>query len=75
MSEAADNLWTVAYSPDGRTFATGGADRLIRVYDTATGKLLNKLEGHKGAVTALVADRELTREAGADPLSGLPWAP
>jgi len=53
VTDATDNLWTVAYSPDGRTFATGGADRTIRVYDTNSGKLLTKLEGHKGAVTAL----------------------
>ncbi len=54
VADASDNLWTVAYSPDGRTFATGGADRKIRVYDTNSGKLLNTLEGHKGAVTAIV---------------------
>ena len=47
LTEATDNLWNVAYAPDGRTFASGGADRTIRVYETATGKLLQELKGHK----------------------------
>jgi WD40 repeat protein len=43
----------VAFSPDGAACATGGDDREIHVWDTATGELKYKLLGHGGAVTAL----------------------
>jgi WD40 repeat protein len=66
VGDATDNLWTVAYSPDGRTFAAAGADRTIRIYDTNSGKLLNTLKGHKGAVTALafLAPNQLASTSG-----------
>lgn len=53
-SEAKDNLWTVCPSPDGKTFAAAGADRVVRVYDANTGKLNKELSGHKLAITAIV---------------------
>jgi serine/threonine protein kinase/WD40 repeat protein len=37
-----------AWHPDGRTVATCCDDRLIRLWDTASGQLLRVLEGHKG---------------------------
>lgn len=38
-------VWSVAFLPDGRTLLTGGADHLIRRWDTATGEQI-------GGVTA-----------------------
>ncbi|MFD7125062.1 hypothetical protein ACFV9X_13175 [Streptomyces anulatus] len=43
--------YSVAFSPDGHTLATGG-DR-IRLWDAATGRLRKTLTGHTGAVTFL----------------------
>jgi WD40 repeat protein len=43
----------VALSADGKRLASGGMDRTVKVWDTATGKLLATLEGHTAGVTAL----------------------
>lgn len=37
LAEAQDAVFAVAFSPDGSRVATGGADRVLRVYDTAAG--------------------------------------
>ena len=39
-------VWSVAFSPDGLTLASGGADRLVRIWDIETGRLLKSLRGH-----------------------------
>ena len=43
----------IRFSPDGKTIATGGSDKTIRLWDTATGKLKNTLIGHTGRVTSV----------------------
>jgi WD40 repeat protein len=53
-SEAKDNLWSATYSPDGKQYATVGADRIVRVYDSETLALKKELLGHKLAVVAAV---------------------
>jgi WD40 repeat protein len=45
---------TVAYSPDGKAIATGGADHTTRLWDAATGKELRKLEGPGTPVESVV---------------------
>ena len=37
---------SVAFSPDGKTLATGSRDKTARVWDAATGEVLQTLEGH-----------------------------
>ncbi|TLD38550.1 Glycogen phosphorylase [Venturia nashicola] len=44
------NLFRASWDPTGKKIAAGGGDRNVAVWDIATGKLLNKLPGHKGAV-------------------------
>ena len=43
----------VAVSPDGRSFAAAGADGTVRVWDAATGEVIQTLEGHDGSVLAV----------------------
>ncbi|HEX5270856.1 MAG TPA: WD40 repeat domain-containing protein [Gemmataceae bacterium] len=46
-------VYAVALSPDGKTLASGGEDRLIRLWDPTTGKARGTLEGHSGWVRCL----------------------
>jgi WD40 repeat protein/tRNA A-37 threonylcarbamoyl transferase component Bud32 len=43
----------VAYGPDSRMLASGGADGLLRTWDATTGKLLRDFHGHTRAVTGV----------------------
>jgi WD40 repeat protein len=52
--EGHDNLVTaVAFSPDGKTVASGLGDNTVRLWDAATGEERQKLEGHNNLVTAV----------------------
>ncbi|GGN47191.1 nSTAND1 domain-containing NTPase [Streptomyces fuscichromogenes] len=43
-------VYSVAFSPDGRTLATGSTDGTARLWDVATGKPRTTLRGHRGEV-------------------------
>ncbi|XVQ11583.1 protein kinase domain-containing protein [Spirillospora sp. CA-255316] len=46
----AGNVWSVAFSPDGRTLATGSDDKTVRLWDARTHRPIAALTGHAGNV-------------------------
>ncbi len=57
FSGHAARVRSVMFSPDGRSFVSGGDDRVVRVWDVATGQLKHKLEGHTGGVSYVELSR------------------
>ena len=45
---------SVAFSPDGKTIASGSADNTVRLQEASTGAQVGEpLEGHSGSVTSV----------------------
>jgi len=44
-------VYAVAFSPDGKTVASGSFDKTVRLWDAATGEERQKLEGHDDCVS------------------------
>jgi WD40 repeat protein len=53
-----ENTQPVAFSPNGRVLAAAGEDKKALLWDAATGKLLEELQGHDGDVQSLVFSRD-----------------
>ena len=66
--EHRDILFDAELSPDGSILATAGYDRSIKLWKTASGKLLRTLEGHNGAIydIAFSPDGSVIASAGGD---------
>jgi len=68
------SLNCAALSPDEDTFAAGGYDRVVRVYDFSTGELIHRLAGHQRPVrsVAFSADGKLI-VSGSDDMTVRVW--
>src|SRR5262249_17874165 len=51
--EARGRVAVLAFSPDGKTLAYGGADRVVHLWDVAAGKAASELKGHKHQLCGL----------------------
>jgi WD40 repeat protein len=61
-------ICSLAYAPDGRTLASGGVDKVVRVWDLATGRATARLTGHRTYVhaVAFTPDGRMLASAGGD---------
>jgi WD40 repeat protein len=64
---------TLAWSPDGRTLATGSPDHTVVLWDAATRKPRATLAGHRGWVDALVWSPDGKRIASSDSFTTCLW--
>ncbi|HEV7701145.1 MAG TPA: WD40 repeat domain-containing protein [Pyrinomonadaceae bacterium] len=46
-------VYCVVFSPDGKTVATGSADKTVKLWQFATGIQIRSLDGHTGPVTSV----------------------
>jgi WD40 repeat protein/DNA-binding XRE family transcriptional regulator len=61
-------IWRASFSPDGSQVAAAGTEHAIRIWLTASGRLLHALTGHAGIVWTLChsPDGKLLASGGAD---------
>jgi WD40 repeat protein len=60
------SVQTIAFSPDGRSLASGGVDQVVRVWDVETGQEVRIFRGHTGSVRRLAYHPDGTRIASGD---------
>jgi WD40 repeat protein len=50
-SDTVGGVYIVAFSPDGKTIASGGADNTIKLWDIPTGTELRSLDGSSAVIS------------------------
>ena len=60
-----DSVFAVAFSPDGKTLASGSFDKAIKLWDVATGKEIRTLAGHTKEVVSIAFSPDGKRLASA----------
>ena len=53
LSHSQGCIWSVAFSPDGKTLASDMNDKTVRLWDSTTGQKLRVLSGHKDEVASV----------------------
>ena len=48
-----DNVWSVAFSPNGKMLASGSWDQTVRLWDIETEQLLYTLTGHTSDIVSV----------------------
>jgi len=62
-----DIILALEFSPDGKKLAAGGRDRIIRVWDADSGRLMRELKGHNFIIRKLVFSPDGQKLASAAP--------
>jgi WD40 repeat protein len=44
------HIYSVAFSPDGKSVLTGSVDKTARLWDAATGKVIRAFTGHESHI-------------------------
>jgi hypothetical protein len=56
-------VYTAALTPDGKKAVSGGADNLVHIWDTYSGKEIRRLDGHSGRVWTVAVSPDGRRAA------------
>ncbi len=74
LEEHTHRVWSVAFSPDGRTLASSSSDRTIKLWDIITGQCCKSLLGHSHQIrTVAFSPDGQTLASGSDDQSVRLW--
>jgi WD40 repeat protein len=67
------HVTSVVFSPTGRILASAGADRIVRLWDSHTGRLIRELRDHRTRVVSLAfsPDGKLLASGGEENEAGI----